>query len=65
MIESNIKRLMKEKRVTVRGLMSETRLANETIVRARGAHIRQCRLETLETIAHALGCRVKDLFEED
>lgn len=32
---------------------------------ARGLQILQCRLETLATIAAALGVRVKDLLEEE
>ncbi len=32
---------------------------------ARGPEIRQCRLETLATIAGALGVRTKDLYEEE
>ena len=64
MIASNLKILMKEKKVTVRALQEHTGRALETLQRARGPLIRECRLSTLEAIAGALGVTVKDLFEE-
>ncbi|WP_092153958.1 helix-turn-helix domain-containing protein [Desulfovibrio legallii] len=64
MIASNLKILMKEKKVTVRALQEQTGRALETLQRARGPLIRECRLSTLEAIAGALGVKVKDLFEE-
>jgi DNA-binding Xre family transcriptional regulator len=45
-------------------MAEKTGLALETIMRARGQMIGRCTLDTLATIAGALGCRVKDLFEE-
>lgn len=65
MIRSNIKKIMEEKRVTIRSLIRETGLSDMTILRARRAQISQCRLCTLEIIAQSLGCKVKELFEED
>ena len=65
MISSNIKMMMKDQGITIRGLMGRTGLSNETILRSRSEKIRLCRLETLETIAAALGVRTKDLYEED
>jgi DNA-binding Xre family transcriptional regulator len=64
MITSNVKALMEEKGVTIRGMVEKTGLADVTILRARKEQIAQCRLETLVLIAQCLGCRVKDLFEE-
>ena len=64
MIVSNLKILMKEKNITVRALQERTGRALETLQRARGPLIRECRLSTLEAIAGALGVKVKDLFEE-
>ena len=64
MIASNLKILMKEKKVTVRALQEQRGRALETLQRARGPLIRECRLSTLEAIAGALGVKVKDLFEE-
>jgi len=63
-IQSNLKELMESKGVTVRGLSEMTGLSTRTVMFARGPQILQCRLETLATIAAALGVRVKDLFEE-
>jgi len=65
MITSKVKKTMGKKGMTVRRLAEETGLALETIMRARGQMIGRCTLDTLATIAGALGCRVKDLFEEE
>jgi len=65
MIKSNVKQLMEEKEVTVRRLMELTGLADGTILRARGKLIAKCSLETLASIAAALGVGVKDLFSEE
>ena len=65
MLTSNVKRIMKEKGVTIRAMNEATGLSFETITRARKEHINLCRLNTLEAIAKYLGCKVKDLFEED
>jgi DNA-binding Xre family transcriptional regulator len=56
--------LIKDKKVSVRALQEQTGRALETLQRARGPLIRECRLSTLEAIAGALGVKVKDLFEE-
>lgn len=64
MIVSNIKVIMKEKSKTILALADEARLAKQSIDRARGPLIRECRLSTLEAIAGALGVKVKDLFDE-
>ena len=65
MIISNIRWIMEDQKVTVRALMARTGLSNETILRARSEKIRLCRLDTLATIAGALGVRTKDLYEEE
>lgn len=65
MITSNVKRLMEEQGVTIRGMVEKTRLADITILRARGEQIAQCKLSTLEVIAKCLGCSIKDLFNEE
>jgi len=64
MITSNLRNLMEAKQMPVRELIEKTGLAKGTINRARGQMIGRCTLDTLATIAGALGCRVKDLFEE-
>ena len=64
MITSLLKGLMEDKGMTVRGMAQASGLTEKTIMRARGEMIGRCTLDTLATIAGALGCRVKDLFEE-
>ena len=64
MIKSNIRQLMEEKKITIRVLLDEIGISSQTINRARGPLIRECRLSTLEAIAGALDVKVKDLFEE-
>lgn len=65
MITSNIKRIMEERGMTIRKMIEQTGLSDVTILRARREQITQCRLNTLETIARCLTCKVKDLFNED
>jgi DNA-binding Xre family transcriptional regulator len=64
MLTSNVRKIMEEKKTTVRAMMEKTGLSGETIIRARKNQINLCRLNTLETIAGYLGCKVKDLFDE-
>ena len=64
MIESNVKNIMENMDITYAELESVTGLSSQTITRARSRRIREMNLETLETIAHALGVTVKDLFDE-
>lgn len=64
MIKSNIKKLMEEKGITYAAIEKATGFSSQTITRARGEMIRECRLSTLEAIAKALGVRICDLFEE-
>jgi len=64
-ITSRVKALMLREKVTVAGMMAQTGLSNETIMRARDYRIGCCSLKTLATIAAALGVKIKDLFDED
>jgi len=64
MITSNIKKIMEEKKLTVRAMNAATGLSLETISRARLKGINQCRLCTLEVMAGYLDCKVKDLLDE-
>ena len=64
MIRSNIRQLMEERKITIRVLLDEIGISSQTINRARGPLIRECRLSTLEAIAGALDVKVKDLFDE-
>ena len=64
MIKSKVKRLMDEKKVSIRKMVLETGLSSGTLHRARGELIVKCTINTLERIAIVLGVNVKDLFEE-
>lgn len=64
MIKSKVKEIMEEKRMTYAMLEKSTGFSSQTITRARGEMIRECRLSTLEAIAKALGVNICDLFEE-
>lgn len=64
MITSNVKEIMKNKRIKIRDL-AKTGISSATMVKARSDEgIAECRLSTLSRIAEALGVSVKDLFEE-
>lgn len=65
MITSNLREMMQAQGETIQGLSEKTGLAAETIKRARSEKISRCALETLATIAAALGVKVKDLFSEE
>lgn len=67
MVKSKIAELMDahEPKLTLRTLEKETGLAQTTILRARtNEGIMGCSLSTLERIAAALGCSIRDLFDE-
>lgn len=64
-MRSRVREIMEEQGVTVRGLAEGHSITLRTIMKARDdRHFRNCRIGTLEKIATALHCRVKDLFEE-
>ena len=64
MFSSNIKKIMKEKKLTIRQLESETGMSTRTLNKARSNDgISECRLSTLARIADALGVDVKEAFE--
>jgi DNA-binding Xre family transcriptional regulator len=66
MITSNLKYIMTRQGVTISKLVELSRLSPDTIARVRRTKkIGECKLNTLEKIAKALGCKVKDLFEEE
>jgi DNA-binding Xre family transcriptional regulator len=56
---------MRQKNVTINKLIEMSGVSNHTIVRARRTSISECTIGTLEKIADALDCRVKDLFEQE
>lgn len=51
MVKSNLASLMKEKKITYRRLEELSGIAGETINRARGALIYECKLSTLDALA--------------
>lgn len=56
----------KKESMTLREMEKRSGLSHVTILRARDDQgIRSCSLDTLGKLAQALGCRVKDLFEEE
>lgn len=65
MITSNLKYIMAKKGITINKWIDESGVSNHTIVRARRTSIGECTLNTLEKIADSLGCKVKDLFEQE
>ena len=65
MIKSNLKEIMERLDVTYKELEEKTGISSQTITRARGDMISECRLSTLETIAKALEVSTKDLYEEE
>lgn len=64
MIESNVKKIMSEKKMTYASMERATGLSSHTITRARSLRICELSLEKLGVIALALGVKIKDLFEE-
>ena len=65
MILSNIKLLMKEKKLNVREFAELTGMSTATINKERRDNgILECRLSTLVRIADALGVKTKQLYEE-
>lgn len=64
MISSNIKWLMKQKKLTMRDMETLTGMSLRTLNKARQDEgIAECRLSTLGRIAKALGVPIKKLFD--
>ncbi|MCL1916134.1 MAG: helix-turn-helix transcriptional regulator [Desulfovibrionaceae bacterium] len=65
MFTSNIKEIMKRKKVTIRELAAVSGVSAVSINKARSdSGISECRLSTLGRIANALEVRTKRLFDE-
>ena len=61
---SNIKMLMKQKKITAKQIEATTGISSRTLAKARTDEgILECRLSTLIRIAEALGVDVKETFE--
>lgn len=64
MLNSNIKQLMKQKKLTMRDMETLTGMSLRTLNKARQDEgIAECRLSTLGRIAKALGVPIKKLFD--
>lgn len=66
MVRGRVKEIMEENKVTIHALAQKAKLGTATIERARDErYFTSCRVYTLEAIAKALGCSIKDLFDEE
>jgi len=65
MITSNLKAVMEAKGITLKRMAEDTKLAEMTLIRARGQKIGQCKLDTLAIMARYLGVRTRDLYDEN
>lgn len=63
-MRSNVKKIMEEKGVAILPLAQKAGVSQRTIQKARDGRIESCTLKTLDKLATALDCKVKDLFEE-
>lgn len=61
---SNIEFLMKKKGIRVKKMSEDLNVSDTEIYKARH-HIEFCSMMFLMRIADYLGCKVKDLFEEE
>lgn len=69
MIVSRLKQVMEEKGMSIRRMVHESGLSEETVLRGRRGggqgQLGSCTLITLEAMAKALDVKVKDLFDEE
>jgi DNA-binding Xre family transcriptional regulator len=65
-MKSHVKKMMEQKGLTLREVMTEAGIANKTILFARSDQkIETCTLRTLKKIARVLEVSVNDLFTDD
>ena len=65
MFRSNVKKIMKDKDVTIRQISAASGLSSATIHKLRDDDgISECRLSTLGRIGAALGVKTKRLYDE-
>lgn len=62
-IVSNLSKIMEKKKMTYEELQFISKVAPDTIARARDERIATCKLLTLEKLANALKVNACDLFE--
>ena len=60
---SNLGEIMKEKKLTYEELQFKSKVAPDTVARAKDERIASCKLLTLEKLANALNVDVCDLFK--
>ncbi|MDL2307707.1 helix-turn-helix transcriptional regulator [Desulfovibrio sp. OttesenSCG-928-C06] len=60
---SNLGEIMKEKGLTYEELQFKSKVAPDTVARAKDERIASCKLLTLEKLANALDVDVCDLFQ--
>ena len=60
---SNLSQIMKEKNLTYEELQFLSKVAPDTVARARDERISTCKLFTLEKLADALDVNVSELFK--
>ena len=60
---SNLGKIMEEKKLTYEELQFLSKVAPDTVARARDERIATCKLLTLEKLAKALEVDVNELFE--
>lgn len=60
---SNLGRIMEERGLTYEELQFRSKVAPDTVARARDERIATCKLFTLEKLAIALNVEIGDLFE--
>ncbi len=60
---SNLGEIMKEKKLTYEELQFKSKVAPDTVARAKDERIASCKLVTLEKLANALNVDVCDLFK--
>jgi len=60
---SHLSKIMKEKNLTYEELQFTSKVAPDTVARARDERIATCKLLTLEKLANSLDVDICDLFE--
>lgn len=60
---SNLTRIMEGKKITYEELQYLSKVAPDTVAKARTSNIETCKLKTLEKLAKALDVDVKELFD--
>ena len=66
MIVSKLRFIMEDRKLTIAELSKLAHISPDTISRMRKTvQINECKLGSLEKVAKALNCKVKDLFIEE